>query len=665
MNISELARKLNTTTTELREKLPGLGFDVGARAIKVDDFIAQKIMEKWAEVKRKERVQEKFAKQTEQPEEKEAVESKEAESISIPQIITVRDFAARLNLPVTGVIQELMKSGILATLNDRIDYETASIVAEDLGFKAQLEEEGVSKEEEEMLDRLKTTLESEETTKLKPRPPIIVVMGHVDHGKTKILDAIRQTNVIETEAGGITQHIGAYQVIKNNRRMTFIDTPGHEAFTVMRSRGAKVADIAILVVAVDDGVQPQTKEAVDIIKAAGLPFVVALNKIDRPEANIEKTKTQLSEVGLIPEDWGGKTIMVPVSAKIGTGIDQLLEMVLLVADMNKEKIMANPERPAVGTIIESHIDKGAGPVATVLIQAGTLWSGDILGIRGIFYGRVRSMKNWKNEIKEKARPGRPVQILGFKTAPAVGDVVEVVKDMKEVETRKEKPGKAAAVARVTVTPTAPSEEEEGKPVLNIVLRADVLGSIEALMGMFEKLEHLDVGLKVVRKGLGSVTNSDILAAEAATGVVFAFNVPITTQAEQLARDKEVEIKRYEVIYDLVDDIKVRLEALLPKETVITELGKLEVLAIFKVESGATIVGGRVVEGKFQPNAKLRIARGEEYIGEGMIGELQIAKQPVKEAKNGQECGIKVQSKTKIEVGDRLEAYLEEERIRHF
>lgn len=663
MNISELARQLHTSTQELRDRLPTLGFDVGARAIQVDDNVAQQIKEKWNELRRKERLQEKFAKQTGIEEVTDAEKTENTKEVMIPATITVREFAIRLNLPLTKVIGVLMKSGILATLNDRIDFETATIVAQDLGFETKPEGESeATAEEEQMIDRAKTVLESEQKADRKPRPPVVVVMGHVDHGKTLLLDAIRETHVVEGEAGGITQHIGAYQVTKKDHRITFIDTPGHEAFSVMRSRGAKVADIAILVVAVDDGVQPQTKEAVDIIKAAKLPFVVALNKIDREGANIERTKTQLSEIGLLPEDWGGSTIMVPVSAKTKGGIDQVLDMVLLVADMEKEKITANPDRLALGTVIESHVDKGAGPVATILIQAGTLWPGDLLGIRGSFYGKVRSMKNWKGEAVEKARPGRPVQVLGFKIAPTVGDIVEVAKSLKDLEVKKM--DKTRRVANKEATVQAPvSGDHREKIKINVVLRTDVLGSQEAILGMLEKMEHPDVGVETVKKGLGNITEADVLEAEASGAVVYAFNVKVLPTIEELARDKGVEIKKFDIIYHLYDDARARLEVVLPKETVITELGRIEVLAIFKKESGATVGGGRVMEGKLKNGAKLRIARGGEYIGEGSIIELQAGKQTVKEIKNGQECGIKVQSKTRFEIGDVLEAYIEETRIR--
>lgn len=661
MNLSELARRLNTPLQELREKLPALGFDLGNRAIKVDDHVAEQIIEKWSDLRRRERVQEKFAKQLE-TNETEAVVSAEKKEVSLPGVLTVREFSARLNLPLTKVIQELMKSGILAGVNDRIDFETAAIVAEDLGFGAVREAATETAEDAAMLDRVKEVLESESEENKKPRPPVVVVMGHVDHGKTKILDAIRKTNVVAGEAGGITQHIGAYEAKRNGRLITFIDTPGHEAFTVMRSRGAKVADVAILVVAVDDGVQPQTKEVVNIINAAKLPFVVALNKVDKAEANIDKVKTQLSELGLVSEDWGGKTVMVQVSARVGTGIDALLDTVLLVADMEKDRLTANPDRLALGTIIESHVDKGSGPMATVLVQTGTLRVGDILGIGRTFYGRVKIMKDWNGQEVKQAPPGMPVSVLGFKVAPTVGDIVEAAKNISELEVKKLRASQTVAASSIS-TPIKTSEEGQLKIMLPIVLKTDALGSIEALLGMFEKLEHKEVIVKVIGKGLGNITDTDILQAEAGNGLVLGFNIAIPPQVAELAREKNVEAKRYDIIYDLYDEVRSRLEAMLPKETVITELGKLEVLAIFRTESGATVAGGRVLDGKLLPNAKLRIARGGEYVGEGAVTEIQSGKQTAKEARSGQECGIRVQSKTKLEVGDKLEAYLEETRIR--
>src|SRR3990167_1153268 len=416
MNITELARRLRVRPDELLQKLPELGFAVGARAIKVDDRQAQKIMEAWAEMSRKERLARKVEMQKAHSGTRLEMPEEDRKPVKIPAITTVRDFASLLDLSVPRVMQELMRNGILASINERIDFDTASILAEDLGFRAE-REEGTKEMDTEGVDKIRNRAEGENPEDLQRRPPVIVVMGHVDHGKTKLLDAIRQTNVIDTEAGGITQHIGAYQVERRNQPLTFIDTPGHEAFTVMRSRGAKVADIAILVVAADDGVQPQTKEAIDIIKSSGMPFLVALNKIDREEANVDRVKGELSELKLVPEDWGGDVIMIPISAKQGTGVEILLDNLLIIAEMERERIVANPHRHALGTIIESHVDPAEGPVATALVQTGTLKLGDTLGVTDAFCGRVRAMRNWSGESVKTAGPSMPVKIVGFKFAP--------------------------------------------------------------------------------------------------------------------------------------------------------------------------------------------------------------------------------------------------------
>ena len=551
MNISELARRLNVATEDLRSQLPALGFSIGRHAIKINDREAQKIQEAWQDKKRRDRL---TLKRDEQMARAEAQRSGEKpvldKKVTLPNVVSVRDFATHLELPIAKVMQELLRNGILASLNERIDYDTAAIVAEDLGYEAIKEEAQVDVESDEAgSKRLEEMVSGEAKENLVTRPPVIVVMGHVDHGKTKILDAIRTTHVMESEAGGITQHIGAYQVVRKNKLITFIDTPGHEAFTVMRSRGAKVADIAILVVAADDGVQPQTKEAVNIIKAAGLPYVVAINKIDKPDANVEKVKAELAELNLIPEEWGGKTLIVPVSAKVGTGIDELLDMLLLVNEMEKEKIVANPERRAAGTIIDSHIDKGAGPVATVLVQSGTLKVGDSIGVRGALYGRVRSMKDWRGELVQTAPPSTPVKVLGFKAAPAVGDVLEVPEDAKALEKMKDKPVKSGVADTSTISRQPTVESKEGKQLLNIIIRADVLGSLEAVLGMMEKIKHEAVGVEIVAKGLGNITDADVLKAHATGSVVYAFGVKAITTAAEHGRDTEVEILEYDIIYN--------------------------------------------------------------------------------------------------------------------
>jgi translation initiation factor IF-2 len=654
MNISELARRLRTNPEELREKLPQLGFDVGSKAIKVDDRLVNKISIKWGEFKKTERLRQKY-----QREEKIRTEAVAAvQGVSLPPVITVRDFAAKLSLPVNMVIGELMKNGILASLNERIDFDTASILAEDLGFKVTTEEQESPDQMAQMsADELKGIIHEGDDANLKERPPVVVVMGHVDHGKTSLLDAIRKTNVVSGEHGGITQHIGAYQVEKNGRRVTFIDTPGHEAFTVMRSRGARVADIAVLVVAADDGVQPQTAEVIKIIDAAKLPYVVALNKMDKPDADPQRVKTQLSEKGIIPEEWGGKAVIAPVSARTGEGLDGLLDTILLVADMEKDRIRANPDRRAAGTIIEAHVDKGEGPVATLLVQSGTLRRNDELGIGGQLYGRVRAMREWNGKFTEKATPGTPVRILGLKIAPQVGDIVQIPEVAGELKAVK----KQYAVEKKTSAAVQPAsaEGEAEHRTLNVVLKADALGSLEAIVGTLEKMKSPEVAVSVVGKGLGNVTDGDVLRAEASGGVVMGFNVKSTREAEVTAREHKIDINIYTVIYHLFDECKRRLQEMLPAEVIHTDLGKLQVLASFRSDKSGQVIGGRVTDGHVAVGASVVVYRGEDPVDEGRVIQLQAGKQDVKEARFGQECGLKVSCRRPVMVGDIIHFFTEE------
>ncbi len=671
MNVSDLARRLRVSPQELLDKLPALGFDIGARAIKLDNTMAEKIFRKWVEKERRERLRGQLIASSKKMHDAggEAIPKK---SVTLPAIIVVRELAGKLNLPVTRVIQELMRAGILASQNERLDFETAAIIADELGFEAtpeaQTAETTVSLGEQ---DRLREVLEQEKAVEntLKPRPPVVVVMGHVDHGKTRTLDAIRRTNVMEGEAGGITQHIGAYQVTRKGRLLTFIDTPGHEAFTVMRSRGAKVADIAILVVAADDGVQPQTKEVIDIIHAAKLPFVVAMNKIDKPEADPDRVLAQLGEAGVTTDAWGGSVPMVKISAKKGEGIDDLLETVLLVAEMNADQIRANPDRRAIGTVIESHVDKGEGPVATVLVQSGTLRRNDPIAIRSEFYGRVRAMRDWKGELVDSVPPGMPVKILGFRVAPSVGDIMEVPEDAGALEKVK-----AKAVSQIGSQFTATKaqvKQDDGagkKATLNVVIKADVLGSLEAILGMFEKIQHEAVGVEVIKKGLGNVVETDVDAAyNAPPAVVYGFNTIATPAATVLARDKGVEIKQYKIIYELIDDAVARLNALLPPEVVRTALGEAEVAAIFRTERDRMVVGCKVKQGSVAKGAKVIVWRkegeAEQPMGEGTVDSVQVGREQVRDVYQGQECGVSYHGKEKLQVGDRLEVFHEETKVR--
>lgn len=663
MNVTELARKVRMNTKELLEILPELGFDIGKRAIKIDDRTARRIINDWSrllgEYKEKIRLEEEAARGGAGDDTKEITKE-----VKIPSFLTVREFAGIVELPVSKVIAELMKSGVMASLNQQIDFETAAIVAEDLGVKVELDAEAQKEDEVSKEEKIEELLNKKDKKGLKQRPPVVVVMGHVDHGKTKLLDAIRKTDVVAGEAGGITQHIGAYQVRKKNHLITFIDTPGHEAFTAMRSRGARVADIAILIVAADDGVKPQTVEAYNIIRETKLPFIVAINKIDKPDANVEKTKQELSsKLDLLPEDWGGKTICVPISAKKEMHIDDLLDMILLVSDMEKENIKAYYEKSPVGTIIESHVDKGEGIVATVLVQRGVLRVNEYLSVDNILYGRIRAMKDHRNQNIEEAPPSMPVKILGLKQAPEVGDIIESNQSVNGLARKRKEKRMSGSKAQAAAAKFSEPEEEASVATVNILLKADVLGSLEAIEESLEKVEHEEVKIKIVSKGLGNITESDVLQAEASQALLVGFHVIVPPNAEKLAEEKGVEIKLYKVIYDLIDEAKKRMEKLLQPEIKIVELGRLAVLAIFRKETKSMIIGGRVNKGKLESECMVNVFRGEKMIAKGKLSQLQLGKQDVNEVKSGQECGAMFEGNPVIEEGDILEAYKEEKLVK--
>ncbi|HCC23371.1 TPA: translation initiation factor IF-2 [Candidatus Falkowbacteria bacterium] len=653
MNITELARKLRTTTDELKEKLPAMGFDIGRKAIKVDDRLAGRIMRAWNEyLYRLE--QEKAYRRTKDIEGKD--KEQERGEVKIPPVLTVRDFATILDLPVTEVIRELMRSGVMATLNQRIDYDTAAIVASDLGY-APVEQKVDEVLELEKDKKVRDIMEKAEN--LVPRPPVIVVMGHVDHGKTKLLDVIRSTDVVAGEAGGITQHIGAYQIERNGQKITFIDTPGHEAFSAMRSRGAKVADIAILIVAANDGVKPQTIEAQKIAEAAGIPIVVAINKVDLPEANVEKTKQELAQHNLLCEDWGGKIVCVPISAKQKQNIDSLLDQVLLVAEMEAKKIVANPDGEIVGTVVESNVDKTVGPVATVLVKNGTLRKGDQVLVDGNYYGKIRTMKNYLGQEIQTAGPSTPARIVGLKAAPEVGDVVEVtegkVKKIKSYKLDKKDKGQHSRVAE-----KIDDDDSDDKAKLNIILRSDVLGSQEAIIEALEKLNSNQVKIKFVSTGLGNVTESDVLSAHATEAMLIGFGVLVSPRAASLVQEKGVNVKTYKIIYELIDAVKARLNEIIKPEIIREDLGRVEVIKIFKKGDNSMVVGGRVVSGKVEKNTQAAVLRADEFVVKGKIIELKIGKQAVTDVMKGQECGLEFVGQPVIQEGDILDVYTERE-----
>jgi translation initiation factor IF-2 len=658
MNVTELARQLKVTTTELFDKLPGMGFDIGRRAIKVDDQIANKIIAAWKRASKDDRERSRIAEirgegQVEEAEPEEVV----ILDVMIPSVITVRELSQRTNVPVNKILTTLMKNGVLTSMNERIDFDTASIIGEELGFKAIADTDNTAQNAVQDGQQVLHDALAEDSLKSFQRPPIVVVMGHVDHGKTKILDAIRTTDIVSGESGGITQHIGAYQIHKNDRLITFIDTPGHEAFTAMRSRGARVADVAILVVAADDGVQPQTKEAIKIIQDAKLPFLVAINKIDKPEANIEKTKQDLASLNLLPADWGGQVTCVPVSAKEGTGINDLLETILLLADMQPDVLAVDATRNAIGTIVESHIDKGEGPVATLLVQTGTLRIGDVVAVAGSYYGKIRALKDYLGNNVNQALPGMPVKLLGLKLAPEVGNIMEVSADPKSLS-RDIKKQRTQQEQNVSITQSSSSDAGDDKAVINLMIKADVLGSVEAIIESLAKLDTGEVNLRIVSKGLGTITEADVLKAEATQAVLIGFHVKPTAVAASLARDKKVTIKYFEVIYHLIEDIESQLKLLVRTEAVRTLIGKLEVLKVFRHDAGSTILGGRVVDGYLTASDTVIVVRGEEALASGKVNRIESGKQVTEKVNAGQECGLSFVGKVVVEEGDILEFYQE-------
>ncbi len=647
MNITELARILKVPTQELRDKLPQLGFDIGQKAIKVDGKIADRIIREWPILIKQHQAKELAAK-------KEAAEKTAApavkKEIKIPGFITVRNFSLLTGAPVNRILSELMKNSIFSSLNEKIDFDTAAIIGADLGFNIVLAE-AAEENQTGSADLMQELMDKETDKNLKPRPPIIVVMGHVDHGKTKLLDAIRNTDVMAGEAGGITQHIGAYQITHKDKAITFIDTPGHEAFTAMRNRGAKIADIAILVVAADDGVKPQTVEAYRIIEAAKLPFVVAINKIDKPEANIDMVKRELSEkLNILSEGWGGKIICLPISAKNNTGITELLDMLFLTAEMEAKDIKANPEASASGTIIESHIDRGEGPVATVLIQNGKLKIGDPLIFNGLLYGKVRALKDHLGKNTREAGPSMPVKIIGLKMAPAIGDIMQVG------EGEKVKVRKVTSQNRHTVKPAEEKKETTKGKNINLLIKSDVLGSGEAIEGSLAKIETPEIKINILNKGLGNITEGDIARAEASGAKLIGFNVKITPLALRLAREKNVKVKSYRIIYELINDLKAEVASLIEEELERVNIGRMKVLAIFRTEKGGQIVGGRIIDGQVEAKALIEVLRDKQILAEGKLIKLQTAKQDVNIVETNQECGISYEGKPVIKVDDILQFY---------
>jgi translation initiation factor IF-2 len=571
--------------------------------------------------------------------------------IMLDETVVVGDFANLMGVPATQIIMSLMKMGIMANINQNIKFETAEKIAYELDKLVELKPQEEEKEDIIIQDDLEEDL--------RPRPPIVTVMGHVDHGKTSLLDAIRKTKVTDKEAGGITQHIGASEVYVNGKKVVFLDTPGHEAFTQMRLRGAQVTDIAILVVAADDGIMPQTIEAISHAKAANIPIIVAINKIDKPAANIEKVRQELSNNGLIVEDWGGDVIDVPVSAKQRQNLDKLLEMVLLVAEM--EELKANPNRPAVGTVIESNLDKGRGPVATVIVSNGTLKVGDPI-IAGTAYGKIRALVNDKGQRVKKASPSTPVEILGLNEVPMAGDQFVVMPSEKaarvvgEKRRTKLRDEQMKASSKITLEDLFDKMQDGEVKELNIILKADVQGTAEAIRQSIEKISTEEVQLKVIHSGVGAITDSDIMLSSASNAIVIGFNVRPTSSAIALAEREQVDMRTYRIIYELIEDLEKAMKGMLDPEYKEVVIGQAEVRNIFKVSGVGTIAGCYVIDGKITRSAKARLVRDGIVIYDGSIGSVRRFKDDVKEVNRGYECGITLENFNDIKEQDIIEAY---------
>jgi translation initiation factor IF-2 len=588
--------------------------------------------------------------------------SNNGNKIEIPGTIVVRDLAQIIEKSPIDLIKKLMSNGVMATINQSVDFDTAAIVMAEYGFEAIPEvivEEVVETGEVPLWRQM---IADEDEASLKPRPPVVTILGHVDHGKTSLLDVIRETDVATGEAGGITQHIGAYQVEMKGRLITFLDTPGHAAFTQMRARGAQGADIVILVVAADDGVMPQTKEAIAHAKAARVPIIVALNKVDKANANPDRVKQQLAEQELVPDEWGGNTMVVPVSAKEKKGIDDLLEGILLVAD--NTDIRANPKGEVIGTVIEAELDKSKGVMATLLIQSGTLEVGDVV-IAGTAHGKLRALTDYKGKPIKKAGPSMPVSVMGLNEVPSAGDVFRVVETDKEARAIVAEMTDAAKSQTQTRRRTtledlfANAQLGEAKE-LNLIVKADVQGSLDPIVSELNKLGGGEIGLKIIYTETGNISDNDIMLASASNAILIGFNVQADVSARRLAEKEGVDIRLYEIIYRMTEDIEKALKGMLDPVVKEKVIGRAQVLAVFTASKFGRVAGCKVTDGELRRNAKARLLRGDDIVYEGDMGSLRHEKDDVKEIRQGFECGVGFKNFKDIKVGDQLVCYILEE-----
>jgi len=590
-------------------------------------------------------------------------EEKTVKTVSLPGVVPVKLLAEELNVATTEIIKKLMMSGVMATINESIDFDTAAIIADEFGFAVEQKED----------DRVEEATEtSSKKHKMMTRPPVVTIMGHVDHGKTKLLDAIRNTKIIETESGGITQHIGAYQTVvdmkedgkKQTRVITFLDTPGHEAFSKMRAYGANITDVIILVVAADEGVKPQTVEAISHAKAAKVPIIVAINKMDKPEADPDRVKRDLSEYNLIPEEWGGKTPMMPVSAKNGQGIDELLEVIVLTADL--EDLKAAVDVPAKAMIIESKVQSGKGAVATVIIQEGVLKNSDFF-VYDEEFAKVRFMEDWHGKRIKEAKPSDPVLVAGFKKPAKVGSIIKVVADeksAKDITTDAQKIAMVRTIKKGSSLAELSKLAKDGKiKDLNLILKCDVKGSLEAIKGSLEEISSEHVMANILSEGIGSITESDVNLAISSHAAILAFRVSVPPQVLKLAETNNVKISKYEVIYELIDDVTAALEGMLEPEIIETRIGKFEVIKQFRKEKDHGIIGGKVISGKITPGTKIEVMRDEEKIAELKTDSVRVGAEKLNQVNKGFEAGLSYIGDYKAKVGDVLEFILVEEKVR--
>ena len=585
--------------------------------------------------------------------------SNNGNKIELPSSIVIRDLAQKIEKSPIDLIKKLMSNGVMATINQAVDFDTAAIVVAEYGFEAipEVVEEAVVETGEIPLWR--RMIAGEEESHLTIRPAVVTILGHVDHGKTSLLDVIRQTDVAAGEAGGITQHIGAYQVEHNGRTITFLDTPGHAAFTQMRARGAQGADIVVLVVAADDGVMPQTREAIAHAKAARVPIIVAMNKIDKANANPENVKQQLAEQELVPDEWGGNTMVIPVSAKQKRGIDDLLEAILLVAD--NTSIKANPSGKVIGTVIEAELDKSKGTMATLLIQNGTLEAGDIV-VAGTTHGRLRALSDYKGKPVKKAGPSTPVAVMGLNEVPSAGDLFEVVDSEKEArlivaERLAVAKSQTQARKKVSLEDLFSSVQAGEARELNLIVKADVQGSLDPIVSELNKLGEGKIGIKVLYSETGNIGDNDVMLASASNAIIIGFNVQVDVPARRMAEKEGVDIRLYEIIYRMTEDIEKALSGMLEPETQEKVIGRAQVLAVFSASKFGKVAGCRVTDGELRRNAKIRLYRGTDILYEGDLSSLRHEKDDVREVREGYECGVGFKNFNDIQVGDQLVCYV--------